>query len=187
MKTVFVTVGTTSFDDLIGAMTSDESVKVRMSFINNLVRTARERQRTVTNACRYLWASFISSKPWGFNTSSLTLMSVSMFLNAGINGSWLHRRGASGWQRITCAWSRQLSRTDTSSVSFQRLDHRGHKTLRSGHQSCWWVWANFGPNQRWEVLCFTLYFSGYFLILLLTFLPISVLSTSYIFKPGLLL
>ncbi len=86
MKTVFVTVGTTSFDDLIGAMTSDESVKVRMSFINNLVRTARERQRTVTNACRYLWASFISSKPWGFNTSSLTLMSVSMFLNAGING-----------------------------------------------------------------------------------------------------
>ncbi|XP_043112397.1 UDP-N-acetylglucosamine transferase subunit ALG13 homolog [Puntigrus tetrazona] len=28
MKTVFVTVGTTSFDDLIGAVTSDESVKV---------------------------------------------------------------------------------------------------------------------------------------------------------------
>ncbi|XP_026137223.1 UDP-N-acetylglucosamine transferase subunit ALG13 homolog isoform X2 [Carassius auratus] len=27
MKTVFVTVGTTSFDDLIGAVTSDESVK----------------------------------------------------------------------------------------------------------------------------------------------------------------
>ncbi len=90
-------------------------------------------------------------------------MSVSMFLNAGINGPWLHRRGASGWQRLTCAWSRQLSRTDTSSVSFQRLDHRGHKTLRPGHQSCWWVWANFGPNQRCD-------FSDYFLRLLLTVL-----------------
>lgn len=34
MKTVFVTVGTTSFDDLIDTVTSDESVKV-IPFINS--------------------------------------------------------------------------------------------------------------------------------------------------------
>lgn len=36
MKTVFVTVGTTSFDDLIVTLTSNECVKVMTSFIMNL-------------------------------------------------------------------------------------------------------------------------------------------------------
>lgn len=49
MKTVFVTVGTTSFDDLIGTLTSDESVKVIISFINSELRRKRKLNDTNTS------------------------------------------------------------------------------------------------------------------------------------------